>query len=89
MTPKMKLSALAAMPAAEKSRALAGIVESARAGRANGSSVLNSRIRTFELRYEMSSEKLRTKLRRGQIQETAEIAEWLFLLNARRSRVTK
>jgi hypothetical protein len=35
-------------------------------------------VRKYEQRYEMSSERMREKLRNGEIRETAEIDAWLF-----------
>jgi hypothetical protein len=88
-TLRMKLSDLALMPAGDKSRALTGIVRAAREGARNGSSVIDSRIRNLEVRNGMTSDELRAKLSRGEIRETAQVAEWLFLLNARHSRVAR
>lgn len=44
---------------------------------------IDSRIRNFERRYEMSSPVMRVKLRTGHLKETAEICSWLMLINAR------
>ena len=44
---------------------------------------LNARLKKFELRYEMTSEELKNKCAEGKVKETAEIAKWLFLLEAR------
>ena len=44
---------------------------------------IDSRIRKFECRYEMSSPVMRVKLRTGHLKETAEICSWLMLIKAR------
>lgn len=43
---------------------------------------MRSRIRSYEARYEMTSAELLKKLEAGEIRETAEVSEWLFLLSA-------
>ena len=83
-----RLSELATLPVAERQRALERLVESAKSGRNGQASLLNERIRRFELRYEMHSDDLRAKLRAGELSETAEIAQWLFLLAARENLAT-
>jgi hypothetical protein len=45
---------------------------------------LDSRIRQYELRYEMSSAEMSKKLAAGEMKETAEIARWLVLWSASR-----
>ena len=50
-------------------------------GPSNGfGAATTARIRAFEQRYEISSETLLDELRTGRRKETAEVAEWLFLL---------
>lgn len=39
------------------------------------------RVRSFERRYEMSTEKLRTLVAAGEFPETAEVSEWLHAAN--------
>jgi hypothetical protein len=51
--------------------------------------VLNARIKQFEMRYEMSSDTMRTKVSAGEMKETAEIASWLFWLKVRERHVTR
>ena len=46
------------------------------------SPVLEARIRTFERRYEMTSEQLLIELDEGCLKETADISRWLFWLRA-------
>ena len=54
-------------------------------GPSNGSGAATAaRIRAFEQRYEVSSETLLEELRTERRKETAEISEWLFLLQLQR-----
>jgi hypothetical protein len=48
-----------------------------------------ARIRRYELRYEMSSAEMRRQIASGQMKETADIADWLFWLNAQPNPVTR
>jgi hypothetical protein len=43
---------------------------------------LQAKIQRLESKYGMSSKAMKQKLAEGDIQETAEIAKWKFLLNA-------
>lgn len=85
----VKLSDLATMTAAEREAQLARLVQAATTKGAQDTSVLDARIRRYELRYEMSSETLLERLKRGEQKETAEIANWLFLLNVRGGHVVQ
>ena len=82
MLNQIQADALAQMSADERKEQLDALVEQART--ANGSSMayLNSRIKAFEFRYEMTSVMMLNKLEDGTQKETADIAEWLFLLDA-------
>ena len=80
----VRLSDLSYMSESERNQELGKLVEVAKQNRNNGSDpLLNARIRQFEMRYEMSSDTMRERLRTGEIRETAEIAKWLFLLSLR------
>jgi hypothetical protein len=46
---------------------------------------LNRQIAVFEKRYEQSSASMRERFKQGAIHETAEICEWLMLLELRDS----
>lgn len=81
-------SEIAAMTPAEQGAVLGKLVEEARNPSYETRAAFDARIRAFELRYEMSSEELKTKLGAGTVKETAEIAEWLFLLDTRESGVS-
>ena len=78
----VKLADLATMSRDDQERELAGLTRAA-ATRNGQRAVLDSRIRRFELRYEMSSSQLRQGLQSGAVRETAEIAEWLFWVETR------
>lgn len=88
MSHQVRISELSNMDTAQRTRALESLVQATRSGRMN-SSALDARIRKLEQRYEISSADLRKQLRDGRIKETAEIAEWLFLLDARPDCVTR
>ena len=79
----ISLNTLRALPAAERDRALAELAANAAAPRNGQSAVLDARIRFFEQQYEMTSAELHQRLRSGQQTETADVAKWLFLLEAR------
>ncbi len=87
MVHQILLSDLSHMSESEREEQLSALVRAARQPSDAARSLLNSRIREFELRYEMSSETLLQKLRKGEVKETADIARWLFLLEASRPRV--
>ena len=82
----IKLADLANMSRDDQERELAALTRAA-ARRDGQRAVLDSRIRRFELRYEMSSSQLRGALRNGTLRETAEIAEWLFWIETREETV--
>jgi hypothetical protein len=83
----MKLSDLARMSPAEQDAAIESMAAAARSGAGEGSAREAARIRTFEERYEITSDEMVRLVAAGQMRETAEIAEWLFLLGGQRSRV--
>ena len=79
----ISLNTLRALPAADRAQALAELAANAAAPRNGQSAVLDARIRVFERQYEMTSDELHQRLRTGQQTETADVAKWLFLLEAR------
>ena len=79
----ISLNTLQAMSAADRARALAELAANTAAPRSGQSAVLDARIRFFEQQYEMTSDELHQRLRSGQQTETADVAKWLFLLEAR------
>ena len=47
-----------------------------------GGNPLEDEIAAYEEEYGMSSEEMKEKLARGEIEETQEISEWVHLINA-------
>ena len=82
----IKLNALAALSEREREQVLTELIQSARLPRNGQASALDARIREYEIRFEMTSEELHEQLRAGRLIETAEIAQCLFLLDARDDR---
>ncbi len=80
---EIKLKALYEMSAQEREKTLSELVKGANLPRNGHPSRLDARIREFEVRFEMTSAELHERLRAGVLEETAEIAKWLFLLDAR------
>jgi RNA polymerase-interacting CarD/CdnL/TRCF family regulator len=80
----IKLSELARMNPVEKDKALSALVNSAQFGNGDVTAVLNARIHEYELKYEMTSDELNHKLADNDLQETAEIAKWLFWIKTRK-----
>ncbi len=70
------------MSAEDRDRALSEFTARAQQPRNGQAAFIGARIRTFEQRYEMTSEQLRVALREGHQRETAEISSWLFWLEA-------
>lgn len=82
----VKLKDLANMPEGEQNEALTDLVRAAKAPRNGQAQVLDRRIREFEVRYEMSTDEMLDHFARGDIKDTADIAEWSILARARRGR---
>ncbi len=80
---EIKLKALSEMSPREREETLSALVKGAILPRNGQTSRLDARIREFEVRFEMTSTELHERLRAGNLKETAEIAKWLFLLEAR------
>lgn len=83
----LKMSDLAAMTEHEVGTVLLELEREATAPRNGQLAMLNARIRELETRYEMPSDEMLRRLEGGQIKETADIARWLYLLDARENRV--
>lgn len=85
MAHTVRLADLRALSPAERQEVLSRLADDA-AGPANGlSAAAVARIREYERRYEMTTVVLLERLGRGEIRETAEIADWLFWVNVQRS----
>lgn len=50
---------------------------------------MEARLRRYEMTYEMSTETMLDRWRRGELEETAEIASWLFLASAHNGDVVR
>lgn len=87
MTYRVSLSDLAPMTPEEREAELAALVRAARSDGGGSARTLGARIRGFELSHGMSSDELLAKLRAGEVEETAEISDWLFWLDAQNCRV--
>jgi hypothetical protein len=80
---QIRLKSYFAMSAPEREETLQSFLRAASVPRNGQTSLLDARIREFEVRFEMTSAELHQRLRDGSQRETAEIAKWLFLLEAR------
>ncbi len=89
MSVQVRLSDLHNMNAAEREKVLSALVEATRDSRPVAQSVLNAQIREYELRYEKSSAQFLAEWGEGKIEETAEIAQWLLLLESRDAIVSR
>ncbi len=78
----LRLSELASLSDSEKSQAMSRFLH--KSGTPNGQlAELDRRIATFERVYETTSEMMRAELASGTRKETAEICQWLMLLELR------
>jgi predicted Fe-Mo cluster-binding NifX family protein len=75
---ELTVNTLAHLDGEAKEAALAALVAAARTTSAHTTKHLKARIRTYELRYEMTTEQLLRALQEGRQKETADIADWLF-----------
>ena len=71
---------LARMSRDNRKKALTALVDASRRDGAETLALLKARIHQFEIRYEKTSEDMLRALADGTMTETAEVAEWLFLL---------
>jgi hypothetical protein len=79
-----RLADLQALSPAERQDVLSRLAAEA-LGPANGFAAgVVARIREYERRYEMTTAALLERLARGEVRETAEIADWLFWVNVQR-----
>lgn len=70
------------MTAEDRTKALTALTDAARRDGAEMHSILEARVRQFEMRYTLTSTEMLRALTDGRLSETPDIAEWLFLLNA-------
>ena len=83
MAHTIRLADLQALSPAERQEVLDRLAADA-VGPANGLAAAVAKIREYERRYEMTTAVLLERLGKGEIRETAEIAEWLFWVNVQR-----
>lgn len=89
MAASIRLNDLAGMSATRREAALEALVADARDGGGVSRSLLDARIRRFEERYELPSDELLRRVATGEMKETADVSEWLFLLDSRRAGVAR
>ena len=79
-----RLADLQALSPTERQDVLSRLAAEA-LGPTNGfAAAVVARIRDYERRYEMTTATLLERLGRGEVRETAEIADWLFWVNVQR-----
>lgn len=83
---KVNLSRLTAMSADEREETIDELLSASAEPTLRD---LEARLRRYEMRYEMSTETMLDRWRRGELDETAEIARWLFLASARNGDVAR
>jgi hypothetical protein len=79
----IRLSDLRAMSDEERKATLARVSAEANAPMNGQVAMIETKIRAYEERYEMSSDELIERLKSNEQRETAEIADWLFWLSVR------
>jgi hypothetical protein len=79
---KLSLSALAALPPADRAAAIDTFIATRRSAVASRK-ILDGLIQAAEAHHSLSSEEMRTKYKAGQLPETHEILAWLSLLETR------
>jgi len=77
------------MSATEREAALEALVADARDDGGVSRSLLDARIRRFEERYELASDEMLRQIATGEMKETGDVSEWLFLLDSRRAGVAR
>ena len=85
MLNQITTSYLASISEASRTQELNALVEHSRNANGATSDYLATRIRVYETTYEMTSDELLKKLENGSQKETADIADWLFFLEALRA----
>lgn len=79
----VKLAELQRMDEGKRNETLDKLVSSATSAPNGQLSRLDAEIRSYETRYEMTSQEMRARFKTGRIDDTAEIATWLLLLQVR------
>ena len=79
----MKLEEFSRMDASGQRSAVEEISRCALAPRNGQAHSIDARILAFEVRYEMTSQVMRERFATGELQDTADLARWLMLLQVR------
>ena len=79
---KVKVSSFHSDISRHNKKKLESIVRLATSGKKTPSSGIEKKIRKFEKVHGIKSHELRTKLRDGEIEDTANVSKWLVLLDA-------
>ena len=79
----LRLADLSTMSESARNDALSGLVRRATAAPNGQLAALDAEIRVFEVRHGMISSEMQAAFKVGTVQDTAEIAQWLFLLQLR------
>jgi hypothetical protein len=80
MARRIRLADLSAMSVEDREDALRELTLAATGEKNGTASATAARIRRLEIQYEMSSDDMLARLADKSLKETAEIADWLFLL---------
>jgi hypothetical protein len=67
----------------ERARVLNDAFDASPKALANYLAVLDAQLRVFEQRYELPTSALDDALAKGQLRDTADVSEWLFLAHLR------
>ena len=81
MAHAIRLSDLATMTEGERTALIGQVAKEAGESPNGHATAALARIRAFEKRYEIQSDRLLDALAAGSVRETAEIAEWLFWMH--------
>lgn len=79
----VKMSKLRGMMGDEREATMSSIVAASRQAPNGEISRLSAQIQAFEEQHSMTSDELRSALRKREVRETAEICRWLMLLDLR------
>lgn len=71
------------MTETERAHFVEAAFESSPEALANYLAVLDARLRAFEHRYELPTSDLSRALNAGELRDTADVSEWLFLVHLR------
>lgn len=81
MNKALPLAQLKSMSTERRRQALGGLIAAAR-GPANGEvRLVEDKVRAYEARFDCSSETMRERVARGDLKETADVCDWLMLLD--------